>query len=57
MGAKIYFPEILLGLLFDFMLCFDPVKQFPSFLFVFGVGGLVLFRSFFKLIFFFEGGL
>ena len=37
---------ILLGLLFDFVLRFNPVKEFPSFSFVFGVGGSVSLKSF-----------
>ena len=28
--------EVLFGLLFDFMLCFDQVKQLCSFFFIFG---------------------
>ena len=37
---------ILLGLLFDFVLRFNPVKEFPSLSFVFGVGGSVSLKSF-----------
>lgn len=33
--------EILLGLLFDFVAGFDPVKQLSSFFFIFGVSGFV----------------
>ena len=38
--------EILLGLLFDFVLGFDPVKQLSSFFFIFGVSGFVTLERF-----------
>ena len=38
--------EILLGLLFDFVPGFDPVKQLSSFFFIFGVSSFVILERF-----------
>ena len=49
--------EILLGLLFDFVPGFDPVKQLSSFFFIYGVTGFVTLERFVMSSFSFKGSL
>lgn len=49
--------DILLGLLFDFVPGFDPVKQLSSLFFIYGVTGFVTLERFVMSSFSFKGSL